>query len=459
MNSRYNFIIKLKKGSALFNGLFGTVDLCDDDTARLLKAGDESAFSDEIRKKLYERGYLTEIEETKLLDRISQFLSAHEPRDVDLYLLPTYDCNFRCPYCYEKNRLEKGKSWLEHRMSPGLVNSIFQMFDQEPLGWKLSKVTLFGGEPLLPENRPIIELILKETEKRNLPVMIISNGYTLDEYLDLLRGKQIEKIQITLDGPEKVHNQRRFLKDGAPSYQKIMDNIDLALKEGLNIVIRMNLEPETVGYKEQFRKEAESRGWTECGNFEIYYADTYHGSIVPPGESLTGVFNLMVDLLDILKNHKKIPFQNKACSALRNGWKVDPYGDVYPCTRFLGQKEYSFATISEEGIEFQWDLFLALQSRVSTTMKKCRTCPLVFICRGGCLLPVLQKQGGIQDPYCGYQKEEMELALRKILNQMVSDSSSIKDQMKKKHYLIDMTDSVITPELLKSYETEETVKD
>ncbi|MCR5137625.1 MAG: 4Fe-4S cluster-binding domain-containing protein [Oscillospiraceae bacterium] len=69
---------------------------------------------------------------------------------LDLMILPTYNCNFRCPYCFERHRLSRGQEWLCKTMSEEMVDAIFKAVEKEKArGVKAGSCTLYGGEPFL----------------------------------------------------------------------------------------------------------------------------------------------------------------------------------------------------------------------------------------------------------------------------------------------------------------------
>lgn len=74
----------------------------------------------------------------------------------------TYDCNFRCPYCYESEVSEGGRKWTKKTFTKDLVDRAFDaMLEIEPNRQKHSNlITLYGGEPLLAQNHDIIKYIV-----------------------------------------------------------------------------------------------------------------------------------------------------------------------------------------------------------------------------------------------------------------------------------------------------------
>ena len=82
-------------------------------------------------------------------------------------------------------------------------------------------------------------------------------------------------------------------------------------------------------------------------------------------------------------------------------YTVDPSGDLYPCTGFLGDKKHCIGTIDGSGewhkICYEYYDWLA---RDPLSMSECRECKALPICCGGCARKAHQKYGVFSEPYC-----------------------------------------------------------
>ena len=70
-----------------------------------------------------------------------QAVFAFNTRRLELILLPTEKCNFRCRYCYEDFKIGKMTSRVVNAVKSLLHNRVSTL-DRLDIGW-------FGGEPLL----------------------------------------------------------------------------------------------------------------------------------------------------------------------------------------------------------------------------------------------------------------------------------------------------------------------
>lgn len=116
-------------------------------------------------------------------------------------IVTSFACNYTCEYCYQSP-----SKAMQGRMTPQGIDAIYhfyQVFCQShayPLAF--DRISVIGGEPLLPENRETIERVLEVWPGK--PLIITTNGSYLPDYADLLAANQAELV-VSLDGTEKIH--------------------------------------------------------------------------------------------------------------------------------------------------------------------------------------------------------------------------------------------------------------
>ena len=150
-----------------------------------------------------------------------EILSALNDRFLNLIILPTEKCNFRCPYCYE--------DFTGGKMPVTISNAIKKLIQSRFDDLQLLSISWFGGEPLL--NKEIIYdisdyVIKNKPASFNYTANITTNGYLLDEMtLKKLIECNISTFQIALDGDADMHNESRKTANGKPTFDKIWENI------------------------------------------------------------------------------------------------------------------------------------------------------------------------------------------------------------------------------------------
>ena len=184
-----------------------------------------------------EKGYITDEQSEKKLytEKYLDFIDTRDTDEIQIFFVPWYSCNFNCSYCYQAEYDNKFSIPTKE-----IIDSFFQYVDNEFKNRK-KYITLFGGEPLLQGKKyeDMVTYFLEKAESQNLDIAIVTNGYALAEYMDILKTKRIREIQVTLDGAGEIHNQRRPLKGGDPTFYKIVEGIDLAIANKITINLRV----------------------------------------------------------------------------------------------------------------------------------------------------------------------------------------------------------------------------
>lgn len=197
----------------LINALNGLVDVIrEKEYALIHDAMEENSIhileeNELLFSKMIERGYIVSDdydEEQVRGDIISKLKIGQErqcQKSKNAIFILTYDCNFSCPYCYEQDVASKRVLTREQ------IDQIFKIYDNE-----IERISFFGGEPLLPDNRKSIEYIISKAP--NASYGVITNGYYLEEFFELFKQLNWNNIQVTLDGEKEIHDKTRILKNG-----------------------------------------------------------------------------------------------------------------------------------------------------------------------------------------------------------------------------------------------------
>src|SRR5512138_165488 len=222
--SRFNMVSPVAGTDRFYvvNLLSGQADLLEAGEARAL-ADSKGAFPEQF----VERGYVVEPadEERRYRKAYLDFVDARETDEVQLFYVPGYACNFNCSYCYQQSYATPKDAAQE-----ATIAAFFDYIERHFAG-RRKYVTLFGGEPLLPNeaSRRVVEQMVDGMAARGLDLAIVTNGFHLESYVERLASGRIREIQVTLDGPRAVHDGRRHLVSGAPTFDAIVAGIDAAL--------------------------------------------------------------------------------------------------------------------------------------------------------------------------------------------------------------------------------------
>lgn len=403
----------------LIHGYTGTIDIVSTDIVSFLRGADtfdkdSFPFSDSTWDNLLKRGYLTaktKEEEFGFVKKMADVLHKKGRLFNVFTFLVSYDCNFRCPYCYEASISGNGRKWTKQTFTEDMVDKAYEAISKIRVDERTTNksIQLYGGEPLLAENKKIVEYIVKQGKQRGYVFNAVTNGYDLDAYEDLLGPDNITRLQITVDGDREWHNKRRIHYQNPDSFDKIIANIGIALAKGTVISVRINTDRNNIDSIKNLRRRFDELGYTADENFHFYSA--WLASVEKEDRSVENA--AQIDYMDYKEYYRKIVSMNNivscnidkmyrhiyraiskgehislssvGCASQCGSYIFDPYGEMYSCLETIGNRRHVVGKyISENGIEWN-DRVLGEWHRNASDFSGCRTCKHLFFCQGGCI--------------------------------------------------------------------------
>ena len=350
--------------------------------------------------------------------------------------MPTYQCNLRCPYCFQDHmRTNPAYRHLLTSMDQPMVDRIWRGMDQIDLAHGLDldhrlprAITLFGGEPLLAESRPIIDYLMKKArETGGAHFSAVSNATDLHVYRDVLGPGGIAAIQVTIDGPPREHDQRRIYADGSGSFDRIAENVTLALECGTKISLRMNVDRGNVVQLPELAEEFQRRGWTGhrtsppmsprstpprttwtsarrsiAGNSARQSPICSDGSLQWPSSQPQTTACWQRTRMLFEKRSDPLPLlRSSFCGAHTTMYVIDPFADIYACWERTGEPATRIGAIAEDGtVRTNSALFNTWRRRNVTTNPVCRKCRYATYCGGGGAAYAEQQHGDMFTNFC-----------------------------------------------------------
>lgn len=388
---------------------------------------------------LQRRGYLTYLTREEELERFTSIADGlHAKISKPGYvIMPTYDCNLRCFYCFQDHmRTNPSFAYLLKRMSHTVVDRIFDAMPQieamhgiAPGSGYERPITLFGGEPLLRENRDLIQHILDRAHAGGTKALnAISNGTDLDAYQDLLGPGNINSLQITLDGIPEEHDSRRVYADGRGSFERIARNITMALDLDTRINVRLNIDRNNVEQLPRLAQIFVDHGWTDRPAFLAYTAPIHAGNdkterantfssweLDQALDELREQFPVMSVIArpdDRLRSRVRGIFdtgshlgsQPTFCGAHNGMYVIDRFGDLYACWERTGNQKIRIGRITPDAaVEMNAVNDGMWRSRTVTSNPVCKQCRYALFCGGGCAVLAEGRKGRIDRNFCdGY---------------------------------------------------------
>ena len=241
--SNYNYSKKINYRYTLINNtLTGALDIVENGIWSLVTSKSFNNISSDVLSKLKSRGYLysdLKKEDEILVTLYDSYIKKASARPLRFVFCPSYQCNLRCVYCFETDLPSNPNKYMNGKILDDSIKAAEEI-SKEKSG-KVDSVELFGGEPLLLKNKPLIKKILEFARDKDAPITIVTNGVMAKDFIDLLLPvkEKIEMLQITIDGPQEIHDRRRKHPSGKGSFDEISKSIDLLLKNNINTNIRL----------------------------------------------------------------------------------------------------------------------------------------------------------------------------------------------------------------------------
>lgn len=387
---------------------------------------------------LLSKGILTDLSEEKERSQLIKMSAHMHTRQTKISpgytILMSYECNFRCNYCYQMPLNAKVR---KETMTKEMIDRILISIKTIEAGKLKSNnfvrnFTILGGEALTEDNVHNVAYLINEANALGpSSFTAVSNCYDLDHYFDLLGPGKIAGIQVTFDGPEEVHDQSRVAKNRQPTFKKIADNVEEALNRNVQIRARVNLTYRNIHSLPELMTYFKNRGWLDKPNFSPYVADV-HGKDIPglPQENLLNLHS-MHEILDQMKqesmekivngsnelrdtllthihNHENIShlFKSAYCGAHANSIVFDAYGKIHTCWETDTTDDYVVGKLNADGqIEFYDHAMKHWHSRHVGEIDECSRCAYAFLCGGGCAVQAKKTNKDFFSQYCnGFQE-------------------------------------------------------
>lgn len=329
-------------------------------------------------------------------------------------------CNLACKYCYylEKNNLYQNS----HRHL--MTDEMLEQFTREYIEAQTMPQVLFtwhGGEPLMRSidfYKKALALQKKYVHGKQIDNVIQTNGTLLtDEWCEFF-AKNHWLVGISIDGPQEYHDHYRVTPAGKPSWEKVMQGIQLLKKHrvewnAMAVVNAYNAEHPLEFYHFfrdngcqylQFTPIVERLTEHEDGRTLASLADDREipladASVTPQqwGNFLCTIFDdwvrhdvgkTFVEIFDCtLANWMGvlpgICAYSKECG---HAGVMEHNGDVYSCDHFVFP-EYKLGNIREQSlIDMLYGEKQQAFSRLKHTSlpRQCKECDMEFACHGEC---------------------------------------------------------------------------
>jgi radical SAM protein with 4Fe4S-binding SPASM domain len=312
------------------------------------------------------------------------------PLRMDLAL--TFQCQNNCIHCYAGGPHETSE--LSTEQWKEVIDRLSQI--------GVFIVTFTGGEPTLRNDLP--ELVLY-AEKKGIVTGLITNGRKLKDidYVKTLEKNGLDFVQVTLESHKaKIHDLITATKG---SWRETVAGIKNALKTNIYVTTNTTLSKHNAADFLETIDFLKELGVAAFGCNSLIYsgkANAISEEFALPLETLKKILPEIRDKANQLGlkflwytptqycrfDPVKLGLGAKSCTAAMINMCVGPDGAVYPCQSYFE----SLGNILKDEWQKIWNHPLAVRIRKRQYVEpKCKDCPELQICGGGCPLELQNK--------------------------------------------------------------------
>ncbi len=425
--SRYNVTARREDGVRLFNSRTGAIlefDKSDPLFPTFAETWREQTFdlNDHVwLAALRDTGFVVPEDLNEISDYIAQFDKRQKSSDyASLIIMPTEQCNFRCVYCYE--------SFLKPQMNPKMQEALKKYISTTVDRVNTFAIEWFGGEPLLGKdvlrNISTHTVALSKERDVSFSAAITTNGYLLDPdtFDEAVTEWNLKLFQITIDGPKDLHDKRRVLESGGPTFDKIMSHLEYIAKSDypdVKYVVRMNVDSENLKTVPEFARtlkdivgdDKRARffarpvwGKSSCDLLTNFEARSLNKQVVEICQE-TGLRLFDGEMF-------LTPGTGMCYAADTHSLVVGPDGALYKCTSAFELPENLVGQLTEDGaVQLDMRKFNMWVKPGTEKYSQCRQCAILPVCNSGhCPKIDIEREKRKEDmsrPVCPTYKENM----------------------------------------------------
>lgn len=348
---------------------------------------------------------------------------------ITLELVLTTQCNLQCRYCFEHHSFAQHKQMsLEIALSAVKFSLDMCMAQHDPT----LSIIFFGGEPLLMF--PLIQEIVNYTRfiaSHNIDIRfsISSNGLLLNEEIAKFLAENAVTMQLSIDGTPECQDRNRIFStgDGTSSYfPKIFEYVDYYISKAVaRPIFKMVVSPSNVDLFYQsirflcrpncvvsYDIDFETK-WTQA-SYDIYWEQL--NMVIKDYNNIRQSNSTIEEVERFLKtfSNNGNPLIANICKAGTSHFAIDPNGDIFPCSRFLGKSNWCLGNLHD----ITQKLFIDPQTDATQGFSCAKLNCLFFpSCECKCLYVNQLKTGDIYNPselQCLFQRSFFYACLKHI---------------------------------------------
>lgn len=288
--------------------------------------------------------------------------------DIEVKVIPSYNCDINCDYCYNKYISEYYQSDYEK-----LINNLNKILLKKNIN---AIVEIIGGEPLSPQNYHKTELIIENIIllEKNIKIVLQTGSSDIEKLIELIPKIDGLSYSIDLSSSPKVRNLEKlgtiasFCKEHEVIIQvqtmlNLKDSIE-TICQFINLCILHGVGWIGLDYPQYQLYTREELDTQISVYFELFKRLKEFKGIVIGGSIIEAV-------IDFFSGYT----YSSSCMCGEKSITIQPDGSISPSLHF-GSSEFS-----------SLDIFVENKSNRERRLRmgNCKECEIWDVCHGGCM--------------------------------------------------------------------------
>jgi uncharacterized protein len=354
-----------------------------------------------------------------------------------VYVNPTTRCNLNCQYCYIPEDMRRNGDHMSRGNMFSALDKLQQYYrDTLPKGSR-PQVVFHGAEPML--NRSVVfDAIERYGDEFRFGIQ--TNATLLDKSaIQFLTSRNIS-IGLSLDGPTpRIADRTRVDWNGHGAFDAVVQAMDhLRGYAGLSVICTVtdkNLPylTEVAEFLHQHEVPTCLMNVVRCtlpaartikpddtkaATAFIKALDKTYESFLKTGRKLV-VANFANILISILApTARRLMCDISPCGGGRCFFAMDPTGDLFPCSEFIGLPAFKGGNVFQDSIDtvLQSEAFRKVTGRKVEDIEPCRRCAIRHFCGSPCPAEAHEVNGAMDrsGSFCEFYEEQARYAFRII---------------------------------------------
>lgn len=378
-----------------------------------------------------------------------------------LCLNVAHTCNLDCDYCFASQGKYHGERAV---MTWDVAKRAIDFLIEQSGHHRNLDIDFFGGEPML--NWDLVKKTVEYAESiqdrysKVFRFTFTTNGLLMDDEVNAFLNEHMHNVVLSLDGRKEIHDRLRHTISGKGSYDLIVpkfqrfvasrgdreyyvrgtytkNNVDFAsdVIHMANLGFhRLSMEPVIGDPEEPYMLSAEDLD-ALYEQYDLLTAEMMRRNRLARKAKAEGknVADLPVEdqpfiFYHFMLNLSEGPCIYKRISGCGSGTEymaVTPWGELFPCHQFVGEKPYSIGNVFDGILEEK--IIGQFRGANCYSRPECHDCWAKLYCSGGCSANALHATGNLQGtvPFsCDLFRKRVECAIALKIDEAIGADES-----------------------------------